>query len=160
MATAIRMPDLGTTVETVTIASWLKNEGDAVKRGDALCEVETDKATSELESVAEGVLLRQVVPAGTDVESGDLIAWVGAPGESVPEGDSGTPAGPQTVPSATPAERRPEHGAAAEGRATKPEVPLLVRNLARQLGVDLSKVAGTGPGGRITREDVRRAARR
>ena len=148
MPTPIRMPDLGTNVEVVTLLSWLKDEGDSVKRGEALCEVETDKATSELESVAEGVLLRQVAPAGAEVEAGDIIAYVGAEGESVPEGDSDAPA---------------KAGEAHAGRqvrraAQKSEVPPLIRNLAERLGVDLNTVTGTGPGGRITREDVLRVA--
>lgn len=85
MATAIRMPDLGTTVDKVTLIAWLKQEGEAVKRGEILCEVETDKATTELESVAQGVLLRHVVAAGTEIEVGTVIAYVGQAGESVPQ---------------------------------------------------------------------------
>ena len=81
MATAIIMPDFGTTVEQVKLVRWLKAVGDPVKRGDMLCEVETDKATSELESIAEGVLLKQVVPEGEDVQQGTVIAYVGAAGE-------------------------------------------------------------------------------
>ena len=85
MATEIKMPDLGTTVEQVKLVKWLKNEGDDVKRGDLLCEVETDKATTELQSIAQGVLLKQVVGEDTDVFVGDVIAFVGQPGESLPE---------------------------------------------------------------------------
>ena len=84
MAKAIKMPDLGTTVDKVTLVNWLKQEGEQIKRGEALCEVETDKATTELESVAQGVLLRQVVAAGTEIEVGTVIAYVGEAGESVP----------------------------------------------------------------------------
>ena len=84
MAKAIKMPDLGTTVDKVTLIAWLKQEGEQIKRGEALCEVETDKATTELESVAQGVLLRQVVAAGTEIEVGTVIAYVGQAGESVP----------------------------------------------------------------------------
>jgi len=150
MATPIRMPDLGTTVETVTVASWLKNEGDSVTRGEALCEVETDKAVSELESVAEGVLLRQVVPAGTEVESGDIIAYIGMAGESVPPRDADRPA-------STPGARSQRE---AHPDASKPEVSPLLRNMAERLGVDLNTVTGTGPGGHITRDDIVRAAKR
>ena len=85
MATAIKMPDLGTTVDKVTLIAWLKQEGEQIKRGEALCEVETDKATTELESVAQGVLLRQVVEAGTEIEVGTVIAYVGDPGEDISE---------------------------------------------------------------------------
>ncbi|MFH1616411.1 MAG: biotin/lipoyl-containing protein [Planctomycetota bacterium] len=83
MAVEIKMPDLGTTVEQVTVTKWLKQIGDEVKRGDSLCEVETDKATTELESAAQGVLLKQVVQEGTEISVGDLIAYIGEPGEIV-----------------------------------------------------------------------------
>jgi len=83
MATAIKMPDLGTTVEQITVLKWLKKEGEAVKRGDPLCEIQTDKAVMELESVAQGVLLKQVVVENTDVEVGEVIAYVGQAGEQI-----------------------------------------------------------------------------
>ena len=85
MATAIKMPDMGTTVDYITVIKWLKQEGDMVKRGDILCEVQTDKAVTELESAAQGVLLRQVVAEDTDVKVGDVIAYVGEPGEKIPD---------------------------------------------------------------------------
>ena len=84
MATAIKMPDLGTNVEQITVLKWLKKEGEAVKRGDMLCEIQTDKAATELESVAQGVLLKQVVAENTDVAVGDVIAYIGQPGEKIP----------------------------------------------------------------------------
>ena len=85
MATEIKMPDLGTTVEEITVIKWLKEVGQEVNRGDFLCEVQTDKATTELESIAKGILLKQVVPADTDVKVGDIIAYIGEPGEEVPQ---------------------------------------------------------------------------
>lgn len=83
MVTEIKMPDMGTTVDQVTLISWLKQEGERVKRGDILCEIETDKATIELESFCEGVLLRQVTAAGSSVDVGTVIAYIGQPGESI-----------------------------------------------------------------------------
>jgi pyruvate dehydrogenase E2 component (dihydrolipoamide acetyltransferase) len=146
LATSIKMPDLGTTVDTVVLMTWMKGEGDKVKRGDILCEVETDKAVTELESVASGVLLRHVVPAGEEIAVGDVIAYVGEPGEALPDTD----AGPTTESdNASPGEPVAQNTA---GNAVSP----LIRNLAERLGVDLSTVDGTGPGGRITREDVQR----
>ena len=85
MATEIRVPDLGVNVDKVVILKWLKNPGDAVKRGDPLCEVETDKATTELESVAQGTLLKQLVEANTEVNVGTAIAYIGEPGEVIPD---------------------------------------------------------------------------
>lgn len=85
MATEIKMPDLGTTVDEIKLVKWLKQEGDDVKRGDFLCEVETDKATTELESVAKGVLLKHVVAEGTDIQVGATIAYIGQAGEEIPQ---------------------------------------------------------------------------
>lgn len=85
MAKAIKMPDLGTTVDKVTLIAWLKQEGEQIKRGEALCEVETDKANTELESVAEGTVLKQVIAEGTEITVGTVIAYVGDPGEDISE---------------------------------------------------------------------------
>jgi pyruvate/2-oxoglutarate dehydrogenase complex dihydrolipoamide acyltransferase (E2) component len=85
MTVEIKVPDLGTTVEEVTLKRWLKNEGDFVKRGEPLCEIETDKATTDLESFAQGTLLRRRVAEETKVTVGTVIAYLGEPGETVPE---------------------------------------------------------------------------
>ena len=85
MAKAIKIPDISTTADTVVLLRWLKQEGEHVKRGEALCEVETDKANTELESVAEGTLLKQVVAEATEITVGTVIAYVGEPGERIPE---------------------------------------------------------------------------
>ena len=147
MATLIKMPELGTTVDTVVLASWLKNEGETVERGEALCEVETDKAVTEMESIAGGVLLRQLVSAGDEIAVGDVIAYVGKRGESLPDTD--------TTASTEAGDSSPDQPVTQI--ASGNEVPPLVRKLAERLGVDLDTVTGTGPGGRITREDVQRA---
>jgi pyruvate dehydrogenase E2 component (dihydrolipoamide acetyltransferase) len=149
MATAIRMPDFGTTVEEVKLIEWLKKVGDPVKKGEAICVVETDKATMEFESCADGILLGLLVPPGANVEEGQIIAYVGGPGESLPgEATSSHPGAPVGGP--VPMRAATEVGAGAR-------VSPLVRNLAQREGVDLGKVAGTGPAGQITREDVMRA---
>lgn len=84
MAKEIRIPDISTTADTVVLLKWLKQEGQQVKRGEALCEVETDKANTELESVAEGTLLKQLVAEGTEITVGTVIAYIGKPGEPIP----------------------------------------------------------------------------
>jgi len=84
MATAIRIPDISTTADTVVLLKWLKQEGEQVNRGEPLCEVETDKANTELESVAEGTLLKQVVAEATEITVGTVIAYIGKPGEPIP----------------------------------------------------------------------------
>jgi pyruvate dehydrogenase E2 component (dihydrolipoamide acetyltransferase) len=124
--------------------SWLKEEGDWVRRGDELCEIETDKAVTRLESAAEGVLLRTLVPPDTEVLEGSEIAWVGKPGEEIP----------QSQPDAVPATPSVTDSYKDTKRGEGPEASPLVRNLARKLKVDLKSVEGTGPGGRITKADV------
>lgn len=146
MATAITVPDIGTTVDRVKLVKWLKEEGDTVRRGDPLCEVETDKAVSELESIAEGVLIKRVVAEDTDVDQGAVLAYVGVAGEPVPES-------PPATASAGRVDDAPAGGRAqtpAAGRSVSP----LIRKLADREGVDLERVTGTGPGGTITRDDV------
>ena len=88
MATPIRMPDFGTNVEEVRLVAWLKKVGQRVVKGEGLCEVETDKATVELESVADGVLLAQAVPAGAGVQEGTVIAYIGRSGRKSAAGYS------------------------------------------------------------------------
>jgi len=85
VATAITIPDMGTTVDTMVIENWRVEEGDHVERGDILAEIQTDKALTELESFARGVVLRRMVPQGAEVQVGQVIAYIGEPGEEVPE---------------------------------------------------------------------------
>ncbi len=149
MATPIRVPDLGTTVDEVRLVRWLIEEGQSVRRGQPIAEMETDKAATELESVAEGVLLKQMVPEDTEVGEGSVIAYVGEPGESVPVAEAPEEEEPG---------REPKPSAAPEV-GERPRVSPVVRNLARKLEVNLGAVEGTGRGGTITREDVMRAGK-
>ena len=84
MASKIIIPDFGTSVDTVKLIKWLKEEGQAVQKGDVLCELETDKAATELESFVEGILLQQLVEAGSEIEIGTVIAYIGQKGEEIP----------------------------------------------------------------------------
>jgi pyruvate/2-oxoglutarate dehydrogenase complex dihydrolipoamide acyltransferase (E2) component len=84
MAEAIIMPELGQTVSGGTIEEWLVQEGGTVELGEPLLTVQTDKTTMDVEAAAEGTLLKQLVPAGTDVEAGTVIAYIGEPGEEIP----------------------------------------------------------------------------
>jgi len=143
------MPDLGTTVEEIELVAWLVKEGDRIKRGDVIAEIKTDKAASELESVAEGVVLKLVVALGTAATKGDVLAYVGQPGEALPDflaadSDAGDATGPLAPPTR----------AAAKGARISP----MVRNLAAKLGVDPATLRGTGQDGTITREDVIQAS--
>ena len=147
MAKEIKMPDLGTAVKQVTLLKWCKEEGEFVKRGEIICEVETDKATTELESIAEGVLLKQVVPADSEVEVGTVIAYVGQEGESISASQS---------PQESAAKQDISQGSSRQTKSG-PRIATMVRNLAAKLSVDLDAVQGSGPGGRITCQDVKEA---
>jgi pyruvate dehydrogenase E2 component (dihydrolipoamide acetyltransferase) len=144
MAIPIKMPDLSTTGDTVTLIKWLKKEGDSVKRGDLLCEIETDKATNTLESIAEGTILKILVEEETEIEQGTVIAYIGTPEEHLPDIKDNA--------SLLNAEKSTDHSFRSEDDV--PKVPPLIRNLAIKYGIDLGTVTGTGPMGRITRDDV------
>ncbi|MHB9024145.1 MAG: dihydrolipoamide acetyltransferase family protein [Armatimonadota bacterium] len=152
MATPIRMPDIGTTVEEFKIMSWLIREGDPVRLGDELVEIETDKAVTALESTAEGVLLRQVAQEGAIACTGDILAYVGQPGEAIPD-ETPKEQDVAAAPSAAPQPAVAPAGGSAE------RVAPVVRNLAAKLGIDLALIQGSGPSGVITREDVLRAGK-
>lgn len=148
MAVEITVPDLGTNVDEVKLVSWLVEEGGRVERGAPIAAIETDKAVTELESYAEGVLLKQVVSEGQTAATGDVLAYVGEEGEKVPE------AAAETGPAQAAATPKPARRAAAP-RGVSP----VVRNLAEKHRVDLERVEGTGPRGSVTRQDVIQAAR-
>jgi len=146
MPVPIHMPDFGTAVSEVRIAKWLVEEGAAISRGTILVEIETDKAVMELESVAAGTLLKRCIEEGATAEPGDVIAYIGAPGEAIAAdapGEKGVEL--TTEPPLAPVPR--------------PRVAPIVANLAAKLGVDLASIEGSGEGGIITREDVIRASR-
>ncbi len=145
MAGTIKVPELGDQTEDVRLIAWVVDEGQAVKVGDVVAEIETDKAAVELESEAEGVLLKQAASVGQTLKTGQVIAFIGEPGESVPEpAEEKAPSPPQA------AEVRQDTGRV---RATP-----AARSLARELGVDLAQVNGTGKDGAISRDDVTVAA--
>ena len=161
MAVSVVMPALEMAQETGKIISWLKKEGDAIAKGEPLAEIETDKVVLELEASADGVLAGVNASAGDVVQVGKTIAWIVAPGEKPPAGSE----------SAAPAARTmSEQSKQAVAAAAAPAVPKVeapkveakvspkARRMAEQLGVDLSTVTGTGPGGVISAEDVERAA--
>jgi len=142
------MPDLGTTVEEFKIMAWLVGEGDFVELGDALAEIETDKAVTQLESTAKGVVLKLLVEAGDTVYTGDTLAYIGAHGEVLAEEET---TAPKAAAAPKPAETLPSF-------EQPQEAAFIVRNLATHLNVDLGAVRGSGEGGVITREDVLRAS--
>ncbi len=157
MATTIVMPQMGYDMKEGTVVKWRKKEGDTVSRGEVIAEIETDKAVVEMESIAGGVLRKIVAPEGKVVPVGETIAIIGTPEEPIPE--VGAPPGkqPETQAAAAPTQA-PAAPAAPTEAATTPagevKASPIARRLAREKGVDLAKVQGTGPGGRITEADV------
>ncbi|MEJ5246881.1 MAG: dihydrolipoamide acetyltransferase family protein [Caldilinea sp.] len=151
MATEIRLPDLGEGVEDVTVNRWRVAVGDAVKAGDVILEIATDKVDTEIQAPADGVLLKINYRNGEIAPVNAVMGYIGAPGETVDEGGAAE-AAPAKVPEAAPAQPEPaQPTAVAEGgvRATP-----VAKRVAAEKGVDLAAITGTGPGGQITKQDV------
>ena len=178
MPTNILMPALSPTMEKGNLAKWLKKEGDAIKSGDIIAEIETDKATMEVEAVDEGILAKILVPDGTaDVAVNEIIGVIAAEGEDAKA--AATPAkadAPKAEAAPKPADASKAADAPKAGEAPKPAEPAkpaeaapvkadgnrpfaspLARRLAKEAGLDLSKVQGSGPHGRIVEKDVEAA---
>ncbi|EPE98554.1 pyruvate dehydrogenase complex dihydrolipoamide acetyltransferase [Rhizobium grahamii] len=169
----ITMPALSPTMEEGNLAKWLVKEGDTVKSGDIIAEIETDKATMEVEAVDEGTVAKIVVPAGTEgVKVNALIAVLAADGEDVSAAASGAgSAAPAPkaaeAPKAEAAPAAPVPAAAAPAPAAAPAAVSaggnrtfsspLARRLAKDAGIDLSAIAGSGPHGRVVKSDVEAA---
>jgi pyruvate dehydrogenase E2 component (dihydrolipoamide acetyltransferase) len=156
MAFTFKFPDVGEGIHEGRVVEWLVAEGDAVAEDQVLLKVETDKAVVELPSPRAGTVLRLHTAADATIYVGDPLVTIGAPEEVIPE-DSGV-AAPSREPEQAAAvddvdDQRP---AAAAGR--RPSATPRTRALARKLGVDLRTLIGTGPGGRITEQDVERAS--
>ena len=148
------MPKLGLMMEVGTIGRWLKKEGDPVKAGECLLEVESDKTTVEVEAVHTGTLLRILREAGTEVPVTVVIGWIGEPGEQVPVQGGGPPAQPHAA-EAQPVAREEQPASDPEGRV---KITGVARRLALEKGVDIGAVKGSGPGGRIVLQDIENAA--
>jgi pyruvate dehydrogenase E2 component (dihydrolipoamide acetyltransferase) len=180
MPTNILMPALSPTMEKGNLAKWLKKEGDKVKSGDVIAEIETDKATMEVEAVDEGTIAKIVVPEGTqDVAVNDVIAVLASEGEDVKAAAAGAGAAsapPKAAPAAeappaakpAPAAAPAPKAAAPAAAAPTPSAPQtngharifsspLARRLAREAGIELARINGSGPHGRVIARDVEEA---
>ncbi|MBB3658616.1 pyruvate dehydrogenase E2 component (dihydrolipoamide acetyltransferase) [Rhizobium sp. BK650] len=170
----ITMPALSPTMEEGNLAKWLVKEGDKVKSGDVIAEIETDKATMEVEAVDEGTVAKIVVPAGSEgVKVNALIAVLAGEGEDVAAAASGAgSAAPAPKAAAAPAEAPKAEAAPAPVPSAPAAAPApaavsssgartfsspLARRLAKEAGIDLSAVAGTGPRGRVVKSDIEAA---
>ena len=158
MATSIVMPQLGYDMREGTVVRWVKQEGDEVVANEVIAEIETDKAVVEFKPTTGGVLRRIVAGEGEAVPVGQLIAVIGDADEALPD-DLGRPA-PATAaaPETAPAASQAQAPAAAAAPAGEVRASPIARRLARERGVDLEALTGTGPGGRIVEADVLTAA--
>ena len=168
MATELKMPQMGYDMEEGTVVRWLKEEGSTVGRNEPVAEIETDKAVVEFESEAEGVLLRIVASEGSIVPVGETIALVGLEGEeadNVPSaGSTESTDSDITIREELTSEserhevQEPIRNTTQESSESTPTTRILAtpvaRRIADELGIDLKQVAGSGPGGRITKKDV------
>ena len=159
MATEVKLPRLGQGMESGTIVKWLKSEGEKVEKGEALYELDTDKVTQEVEADASGVLLKIAIAEG-EVEVGKTIAVIGEEGEQVETAAAEPPQEQQreTTPSAPPRQTEQVTETREPSGNGRIKASPLARRIARERGIDLSAVVGTGPEGRVVAEDVERAA--
>src|SRR5882757_3850742 len=178
----ILMPALSPTMEKGNLAKWLKKEGDKVKSGDVIAEIETDKATMEVEAVDEGTLAKILVPEGTqDVPVNNIIAVLAGEGEDVKSAGAGAGASPPkpapaaeapaakpaaaAAPASAPEAKAPAPAAAAPSPAAAPQAnghartfsSPLARRLAKDAGIELGRINGSGPHGRVIARDVEEA---
>ncbi len=167
----LTMPRLSDTMEEGTVGKWLKKEGDSFKKGEAIAEIQTDKANMELEAFQDGVIEKILVQEGQTVPVGEPIAIIRSPSEAPAPSEAPTTEEPkheakpqepvqeqtpQPAESSIPIAPREEAGTA--GPQSRIKASPLARRIAQELGIDLATVKGTGPNGRIKREDVERAA--
>ena len=146
MALEVAMPQMGYDMTEGTVVRWLKREGDEVQRNEVIAEIETDKATVEMEAAGAGILRRIVVPEGQLVPVGRVIAYIGDADEAIPDAGAAPAQAPSTEPPAT----------AAPANDQDVKISPMARHAADERGIDPRLVTGTGPGGRITQDDVRR----
>ena len=169
MATLIDMPKLSDTMTVGTLVKWLKNEGDPVASGDMIAEVETDKATMEVECFDDGVLIKQYCGVGDEVTVGGAIAAVGEAGEEAPAAEKSTPAvvtpEPEAAEAPTQAPAAPEPALEivptpvipATTTGSRIKASPLAKKIAAEKGIDLATIHGSGPSGRIVKADVENA---
>ena len=156
MATNVLMPQMGYDMREGTVVRWYKQEGETVNRGEVIADIETDKATVEFEAYTGGVLGRIVAAEGVAVPVGNLIAIITEPGEAVPEpAVAAPPAAAEPAPAPTPEPAavvaQPAAAPPADGQVRASPI---ARRLARERGIDLALLTGTGPNGRVVEQDV------
>ncbi|WP_116247475.1 dihydrolipoamide acetyltransferase family protein [Nocardiopsis sp. FIRDI 009] len=163
----IEMPRLSDTMEEGVISTWVKNVGDKVAAGDVLVEIETDKAVMEYEAYEDGFLVKQTAAEGDTVPIGEVIGVIADSPDAVPEESAPAPAEEEKAEKKEEAAEEKEEAPAAEpsapaapaGDGERPRTSPLARRLAKEYGLDITKIQGSGPKGRIVRADIEAAAK-
>jgi pyruvate dehydrogenase E2 component (dihydrolipoamide acetyltransferase) len=158
MAISVVMPALEMAQETGKLLAWRKKEGESVTKGEPLLEIETDKAIVEVEAPGDGILAGITANVGAVIPVGETIAWLVGPGEKPPAKSAATEAPAARASSAPERAVAAAAPVAAQHSGAAPQISPKARRLAKELGVDISTIRGTGPDGIITGEDVQRAA--
>ncbi|RPI10364.1 MAG: hypothetical protein EHM71_03745, partial [Zetaproteobacteria bacterium] len=170
MTTRIDMPQLGLTMETGTILQWLKVEGDRTEKGQPVVLIQTDKVEYEVEAPASGTLLKIAAKEGAELPVGSLMGVIGQPGEDLAGLTGAAPVAAAEPAQAAPRAAAPAPPAASRSAAVAPPAPApprapgervkispVAKKLAQDHGIDVATLTGTGPEGRIVREDVEKA---
>jgi len=155
MATPVILKKLSWTMEEGLLGKWIKHEGDQVKEGEALCEIETEKATDELHAPTTGTLIKIIYAEGSTIPVNSIIAVIGIPGEDISSMIG--PSEPQKIAVLAPVQIKEQITVQKPRDSGEVRISPSARRLAREHGIDLTRIQGTGPGGRIVSEDVLRA---
>ena len=153
MATNLVMPKLGLSMTEAKILEWLKNEGDAVKKGDGIVNIETEKIVYTIEAPAPGVLLKILAKVGDVLPIGATLAYIGVAGEQVPEAGRVEAAEREETRTATTAKEQVAH-VQEPGKGRRVKISPVAKALAEKLNIDYTAITGTGPNGRIVKEDI------
>ncbi len=154
MAISVVMPALEMAQENGKLLAWRKKEGERVQKGEPLLEIETDKAVVEVESPGDGLLAGVTAQVGAVIPVGETIAWLVAPGEKPPAKTAATAPAARASSSSERASASISHVAETAAVSSAPQISPKARRLAKELGVDIGRIRGTGPGGVISTEDV------
>ena len=153
MATSVVMPALEMAQETGKLLAWRKKEGERVRKGEALLEIETDKAVVEIEAAEDGILASITAHEGAVIPVGQTIAWLVQPGEAPPEQEAPSQTG-RRVETSVAASHTARPAPVDRGRTAQIQISPKARRLAKEHGIDLATINGSGPGGEILTDDV------
>jgi pyruvate dehydrogenase E2 component (dihydrolipoamide acetyltransferase) len=159
MAISVVMPALELTQETGKLVSWLKHDGDQVAKGEPLLEVETDKAVVEVEAPAEGILAGIKALPGAVIPVGEIIAWIVSPGESAPSRSASGNSGSTPARTTSQQSQLVSSASTQSPRDSAPQISPKARRLAKEQGIDIKRLTGSGPGGEILASDIAAAAK-